>query len=261
MSKRHFEPWRVALALAALASIALADQPFQPRKVPAAKQTQAQQLPGQPQRVTANRPVDGRVNADPAIAQCLAIDNEEEIAMAQLAASKTKNDKVRQFAEMLIKDHSGLLPQWQPFGASIARLGPAAAQTANRNPNQPRLPAFNEARTARTDDRAVTQPGDTAATGFDFLTVKRRIAEECLAQAQKHWGEHKAEECDMAFVGYQIAAHGHMLAELKVVRDYASPELQAVIDKAAEATRMHLDHAKDLIRKLDRESNPDKESS
>src|SRR5262245_27710847 len=123
-----------AMAIGAVATLAVAQQPAQnpaprnpavQRGAPATQQQQFQQQQqgnprqqGQQQRVTANRlPAGEATNNDQMIAQCLAIDNEEEIAIAKLAAAKSTDRAVRDFAERLIKDHTSLLAELERFGA------------------------------------------------------------------------------------------------------------------------------------------------
>jgi predicted outer membrane protein len=285
MAKRSFNWMHAALGLAALASVALAAPPGaappnpQAQPLQQAQQPQAQQRFAQPgqqgQRVIANRPVEGAMNTDRIIAEWLGIANQEEIALANLAIAKVENKKVRDFAEMLVKDHDNLLAQLQKFGAQTARLdaggrgNPDQAernQNAQPNRNLPDQPVRDTAQAPRNpnDLRSertgrIDAPVQGAAPGhFDFLAIKRQIAQRCIASAEKAMSEHKAAERDMAFVGQQIAAHHQMLDTAQVLREHASPALQAVIDKAIEGTQMHLDHAKELIRTLDRAHESEK---
>jgi len=302
------------LALVAMASFALAQQAAprsNPPGQPAPGQPQAQgQQSGQQrlgqqqtqqrfgqqgqaqqgQRITANRPVDGRMNPDTIVAQWLAIANAEEVAQANLATQRSQNDKVKQFAQTLVKDHTELLNNLQNFGAQVVHLDagaagqdqPGVAGRANQNQNQnqrrdaaggrdnPRDVAQSNqpgrdaagTRTARPEGQAGAAGGPGAQQGMpDFFQVKQQIAQRCLAQAQRNWSEHRGNEADMAFVGQQIVAHEQMLATAETLRQYASPELQNVIDKGIQGTQMHLDHAKNLIRTLDQQASNSDPSS
>jgi len=296
MSKSTFAS---VLALVAMASIALAQQaaprPVAPGQPQAGQQrfgqpVQQQQRLGQPaqvqqgqqgQRITANRPVDGRMSPDTIVAQWLGLYNAEEIALANLAIQHSQNEKVKQFAQTLVKDHTELLNSLHNFGAQVARLDAAPGQeqpgvaganpNLNQNPNQnPNLNRNQRARDVVANQlgrnapdtrtgRPEGQPGVAgapAAQGMpDFFQVNQQIAQRCLAQAQRCWSENKGSEAEMAFVGNQIAMHEHMLATAETLRQYASPELQNVIDKGIQGTQMHLEHAKNLIRTLDQQAS------
>lgn len=191
------------------------------------------------QRIIANRPVDQARTADRDVAEWLGICNQEEVAMAKLAAAKAKNKDVKDFAEMLAKEHGALLTQLQKFGAQTALLdGPASD---NREPAAP---------------RAATQPATTTRTtvagqgGLDFLEAKRQIAQKCMAAAQQKWNDEKPEECEMGFVGQQLVAHQQMIHTAMVLKQHASPELQAVIDQGIQATETHMKQAKELLHSL-----------
>jgi len=259
--------WASALALLALASMALAQQnpakPAAPRGgLPGADQQQREQAQkqiqnqnpaqNQQQRITANKvATDGTAvtNNDHTIANWLAIGNQAEIAVAQAAAEKLENKDVRKFAEMLAKDHEQLQQHLQKFGAAPVRL---TAHDRDRGPAQ--------TRTSQQQQNAQQNPN--AARPLNFLEINREIAERCVGTAQKELSEKQGVRRDECFVGMQIAGHQKMIDTGHVLRDYASPELQAVIDKAVETSESHLDQAKHLIHQLvgdkDRDSDKDR---
>lgn len=249
-------PWRsgALVGLLLTAGYVVAQQPAPPQpaqpqpagqRQPTLPQAQPQQgaqpQPGQPaanpSRVTANRPVDGAVarTPDQEIAQCLAIGNQEEIALARLAQQKASSKEVKDFAEQLMQDHTKALDSLKQFGAQKVQLGASGA-----------LEQANQQRPAR----AAQAGGATGGRQFDFVEVKERIAEQCLADSQKEWSEKKAEDAEMCYVGSQLVAHKQMIAAQKVLRDYASPQLQATIDQSLSATQAHLKHAEKLLDSL-----------
>jgi predicted outer membrane protein len=203
-----------------------------------------------PRRVTANRPAEGAANADQTIAQCLAISNQEEIALGTLAASKTQNQKVKAFAEMLAKDHGQVAAQLEKFGATKIDL---AAVHGAQDAITPEAGA-REARTAERRDRrdaAADQPTERrTGARLDFIDVKRQMAQRCLENARQCWNEKQGHEADMAFVGSQLVLHQQMIDAQEVLKTYASPELQQVIDQGIERSRAHLAQAKQLVDEL-----------
>jgi len=261
--------WAAALAVLALASVALAQQnpakPAAPRGgLPGGDQQQRDQAQNrnqiqnqnpaqnQQQRVTANKvATDGTAvtNNDHTIANWLAIGNQAEIVVAQAAADKLENKDVRKFAETLAKDHEQLQQQLQKFGAAPVRL---TAHNRDR-----------EAAQTRTSQQQAQNAGQNPnpARPLNFLEINREIAERCVGTAQKELSEKQGIRRDECFVGMQIAGHQKMIDTGRVLRDYASPDLQAVIDKAVEASESHLDQAKHLIHQLvgDNQRDSDKD--
>jgi predicted outer membrane protein len=189
--------------------------------------------------------------ADQTIAQCLGIGNQEEIALATLAASKTQNPQVKQFAETLVKDHGRFLSRLEPFGAQKIELARRGGEALDRE--RPRTaPARPAERRGEVAEREGAPSRQTAAReqGLDFLDVKRQMAQKCLAAAERQWAEHQGAEADQCFVGGQLVLHQQMLDAQQVLKQYASPELQAVIQEGIATTQTHLDHAKNLMKEL-----------
>lgn len=51
-------------------------------------------------------------------------------------------------------------------------------------------------------------------------------------------------------MGMQLGGHLHMQDELKVLRNFASPELQQQIDKSLQVVQTHLQHARQVMETL-----------
>lgn len=240
----------IAVATLMLASVAIAQERPRLRQAkpgePAAQQ--------EPKRITANRPTQG-ANNDRVIADCLAISNEEEIALGNLAAAKSENPKVKQFAEMIVKDHNQFLAQLEKHGAqrvafSLDREG-RRADTAATEPNQkPRKPGAAEQSNTPEQRTAFSADGN-----LNFVNLKRQMAEKCIENAHQAWSEKKGNEADMCFVGSQAVLHQQMINALEVLRPYASAELQPVIDEGISSTRAHLEHAEKLTKELGQQAS------
>lgn len=258
----------VATLLAVTATSTFAQAPAPPRRAPGEQiLRRANQNQPAPQRVTANR-----VESSPAqmtdrqIANWLALCNQQEVEMGKLASSKAKHEKVREFADHMVKGHNELLTQLQQFGATTIALRQDhdARDATVAAPAAPEDKADRDDRVAQPNRPQVQTRTAASGQGLDYQQVARQIAQQCLASAEKAWSEKsedKAEECDMAFVGQQIVAHEQMLSTQKVLKQYASPELQVVIDKGIQSTEDHLAQAKDLIHQLDKDSKESKDSS
>lgn len=199
-------------------------------------------------------------NADQALATCAAISNQLEIAVVQAAKSKLQDDKVKEFADMLIEDHQAALKKLQRFAPEATRSdslqdGQESAEREDGSTAKNRVqPAAGTARDANKSgtiqQTSGTQPGQNAQ-GIDFIQLHREIASECLTQAKKRLSEKDDKEIDACFVGLQIAAHMAMLDKLTVFERHASGELKQVLADASETTQKHLDKAEKLMKDLD----------
>jgi predicted outer membrane protein len=230
--------------------------------------------PSNPQAVTANKlattgTVLGRGD-DQTIATMLAIGNQEEVAMAHLAETKIQNPDVRSFADLMIHDHTQFLTKLAQFGGYAGFTGNEPVSVRGRlnelnplprNSNAPE-PTVRPVRPNAPAGQAQLQAGQPAQVQgahpavnrpqFNFLSVKRQIAEACLASAQKDLESKKPFEAEMDYVGSQIVAHKQMLDTLKVLRPYASAEFQPVLDQGMQTVQIHLQHAEKLVKSLAR---------
>jgi predicted outer membrane protein len=78
--------------------------------------------PGAAPRPGAQPGLGGQNWGDTVLAGCLAISNQEEIALAEFARGKTKNAEVRQFAEMMIAEHTEFLNKLKKFAPDVASV-------------------------------------------------------------------------------------------------------------------------------------------
>ena len=195
----------------------------------------------QQQRVTANKPVAENTRAtDREIANCVAVGNQEEVAFAKLGESLTQNKDVRDYAQMLVKDHSNVLRQLTQFGAQEQPLNESFA--VNERDRSRAFSAVPQQTTAARNEQQ--------HAGLNHLAIKRQIAECFLAQARRDLENKEGTQRDEAFVGMQIGAHEWMLAELDVLKQYASPELRTTLERQREVTQSHLDKVRELMHGL-----------
>jgi predicted outer membrane protein len=190
---------------------------------------QAQQQPATgAQRVVANK-LTSETSADREIAEWLSLGADEEVQLAKLAESHAKNSKVIDFAKEMQQAHS---KQWQ----ELERFAPRDARAFSQQPNatQTGRPALESAR-----------------GGLNYMEVQKQIAAECLASHTRELNAKQGTEFDRAYIGSQIGAHMHMIDTCKVLRNYASPELQKVVDNSLQTAERHVDEAKTLMRSLD----------
>lgn len=204
------------------------------------------------QQTTALRPVQTNVSeADRAVAAWLALGNNGEIQLAKLAEEHAESSKTKEFAQLMIKDHSQALDE-------LLLYAPDALVQKNHQdqPQGQRNPATSEGKVRQPavaeSSRTAEQQAAISGRGFNFLEAKRNIGKRCLESANKDMVEKKGREFDMCYIGAMIVKHQEMIDTQKALREYASPELQKVIDEQIQTTEHHLDHAKQLIRQIEK---------
>ena len=214
-------------------------------------------------------------NTDQTLATCIAIANQEEIAIAKLAEEKAKNKDVKDFAKMLATDHKAFLQKLQQYAPEATQDGYLnEQQQTNRNdqrtsandrresssqskvqPAGGKVQAGTEVRTANgaIQQTSATQPGagSEANQPLNFVQLHREIAEECIRCAKHEMSKKDGTEFDECFVGHQIAAHEDLKTKLVVFQRHASGELSQIIADGIEVTEKHKKRAEDLMKTLD----------
>ena len=194
---------------------------------------QQQPYGGQPRM--ANRPYDqgqlgqgGISQTDQELAQCLLVDDRVEIQLARMAQERASSDDVKEFAKTLIDDHSKAVEELQRF-AGMGR------QTQQAGGNR--------------------QMYGNRGGQLNLVRLKQQLGQQCLASSQQELEEKEGDEFDKCFIGMQIANHMKMVDTLKVFSRYASPEFDQAIEEIEQTTQEHLDHAKELIKQLEKEGH------
>ncbi len=204
-------------------------------------------------------------SVDHAIATCVALGNQEEIALAQFAASKAKQDKVKQFAQMIQRDHTAALqklyramPQAATWNLELRTAQGGQAATAGHPGYQPGgaqqagAPATGPQEFGQTGVQPAgsTQPIGSEPSGADAQMVAwaRSVSQQCLQLTEQELEQ--AEDFDACYIGQQVAAHIGMLAKLKGSEPFASAELRPVLAEAQQTVQGHLAKARELAKEL-----------
>jgi predicted outer membrane protein len=252
--------------LAAVAATAVAQNatqtPTQPGQPGQARQGATQ--PGQPGQARQGATQPGQPgaqagNLDHEIATCLALGNQEEIALAQMAESQAQHDRVKEFAQMMQRDHTQALQRLQqvaPNVSSINLQGRPGATTQSSTRQQPGSAVQQAGGTAQ---QQFGQPGGVRPAGSTQPSagqdsarteLAQAIASQCLALTQRELQEKSGAEFDQCYVAQQVGAHIGMLAKLQASEQYASGELRTVIQELTPKIEGHLQHAKELAKEL-----------
>jgi len=162
-------------------------------------------------------------HSDQEIAACISCECSNEIAISKLAEQKATSDEVKQFAQMMIRDHSPGCQEMHQLAGQLLNQG-----QQNRGEQGGRL---------------------------DWVSIKKQIADQCLSSTKEELSNKSSHEFDHCYMGQQIVAHMKVIDELKVLRNYASNDLRQKIDKELETAQHHLKLAKDIEHKTEQASS------
>lgn len=202
--------------------------------------------PGQPNQqnqVLSGQHVQGH-SPDQVLATCVAIANQEEIAIAKFAQEKAKNPEVREFAQMLVKDHQQFLQKLQPWAAEATRDG----YLMDRDTRSP----GGDQRSSSIRQGTIQQTAAKPELGqpLNFVALHRELAENCIQQTKMEMSKKDADKFDECFIGFQIAAHAGMKNKLMVFERHASADLEQVLAPGLQTTEQHLKRAEEIMKKL-----------
>lgn len=229
----------------------------------------------------------GMVN-DHLLVQWLLTGNHGEIMLAEFAQGRAQQESVKDFASMMIKDHTAFINklekvdgagQARTTGTSAAPPATTTGTTGTTNPPAATAPKAGTATAPKTGtapartgtertatERTATERGTSDRTGNErtasergtaarepgqatsVIELKRELGQACIESKKKELSKREGADFDHAYMHCQVAMHEEMLDTLKVFRRHASPELQAVIDEGLKTTQTHLDRAWELAR-------------
>jgi predicted outer membrane protein len=199
------------------------------------------------------------------LAGCLLAKNKCEVEFAQLAQQHSQNPQVKEFAQMLERDHQKIVQQLEPWA------GGQPGQTTTRTERQIQsttAPGQNDVQRQPSDTtRLPGSPGATQTTRIRTQTEANGAQEMSgpfaqLAQIEKQIGERQKQvmldelqqksgtEFDKCYVGSQVLAHMQSLAALEVISQQQG-ELAQIAQQAQPIVQQHLEHAKQLAKQLE----------
>ena len=204
-----------------------------------------------------------RDHLNAALAGVVLLGNNEEVALGEFAHQKAQNEKVKQFAQMMIEHHG-------KYGQQLATYAPERANEklhagwSNEDHNKSTGEIKNDSKaTERAEATKTDQPAsdrERYARGFNagdarqggpMLEISREAVEGCLALTTEEMGRHQGAEFDKCYIGQQIGAHIGMLAKLKTFERHTQGDLQKVFRDGATETQKHLDQARAIMKELE----------
>jgi predicted outer membrane protein len=136
-------------------------------------------------------------------------------------------------------------------GKSRDNAAPAAERReAREEAREDRREGREEAREDRRVERTTAAAAPAGRQPFNWVTIHREVADQCLQSAKKELGQKEGNEFDKCYIGMQVAAHMKMVDELKVLKNHASGQLQQDLEQSLETTEHHLSEAKKIMEEI-----------
>lgn len=187
----------------------------------------------------------------------LVLCNNAEIQIGQMAAKKSTNSEVKQFAEMLATDHAKFNEQLKPFVASYSEQ--PIAITEKTNTTNPSAIAADGVRLDQDPANSKTQK--ETSLRLDTQSTLQSLYEVCDATHKNHLAactemltKKSGKEFDKAFVGSQIVGHMQLLAELKALETRSGNEFQTVVRGAIKSVEAHMQAAESLCKTMENQN-------
>jgi predicted outer membrane protein len=231
-------------------------RPAAPRAAPRDNAAQPRETSAQPARQPQEERPAASTDVNVAeVAGWLILGNEAEVELGKLAQQKSKNDQVREFAAMMIKDHSEFITKLQKFAGRGAASGAPRAngEVQGAAPREGAAPA-----TGRT--QASARPQAVAKGQFSpMFELGRKSSQLKLAMTKQLLSKYEGQDFDMGYLGQQIGAHVEMLACLTVAKEVGPEDFRQLIDEGVATTREHLQHAQKLAHQLEDKEGADRQ--
>ena len=232
---------KLALTLLALSPAALLSAQIDPpARVPATPTAAAESVA---------KNVRGATEADAVLANWLLVTNENTIALARLAKEKAQSNDVKQFAQMVLNEHTQFAKELQPFVGTTTD-GKRTSKSHG---------------TSRGTEKHLGAPADASgvrhaavAGAFDHVALVRDLGKKCLESTTKMLDEKTAGEFDQAYMQMQVSAHVMSADMLEVFGTHASESLRPVLADCLKAVQTHLESAKSLCKKAEKAAKAEK---
>lgn len=178
---------------------------------------------------------------------CLLAKNQAEVELSKFAQQQSQSPEVKEFAQMLVQDHSKFIQKLQQAAGARSATRPSAETGETAQPATNRDAVGQNAaepateRTATNNNSAVDQ----------LLAIEQQIVEHCTQAAKDELQRKQGAEFDKCYIGGQIAGHMQMLSALEVIQQQGPEQLQQLAQQAQPNVQKHLDHAKQIMKQLE----------
>ena len=210
--------------------------------------------------------------------------DQSTIQLAQLAGERSTNEKVKQFAKMLVEEHtkcSEKLRESAPGVVSVTELhsagithaagfrGATEADDKADTVDNPAKSARNPARNPDGSERLIgngpvdkhredgsnrTQTAHAMTPLHRILTIDRQATENYIQSTTEMLSKYQGQEFDMGFLGFTIGSHTWALAELRAMDSVGDEKFQKLISDATVKVEQHMMKAEELSTSLGADS-------
>jgi uncharacterized protein (DUF305 family) len=180
--------------------------------------------------------------------------SQSEIQLANFALQHTKNEEVRNFAQMIIKDHVNLNKQLERFVSEEvrARWGNESRASAGE-PSAPQSDAKAPQSGTETAGQPASLPGSESTAGAkpaSLFQIRQDMSDQLVSSIERELGQYQGSDFDRAFLGQQFWGHVVFIASSTAGGKHLSGDLKQVADQGAKTAEKHLDDCRKLIRDL-----------
>jgi predicted outer membrane protein len=204
-------------------------------------------------------------NAGQGMIQLILAMNQGEIKASREAQSKLTDPQAREFAQKMIQDHTQFVQKLeQASGIMSPKSDATDARAQSRSPGQPAQTAQD-----RTSDSTVRQTSNPtqrqqSASGdarSSFLNAVLDMGERRCELVKKELEKKQGAEFDQCYMGQQLMAHFEALAALQTAQEVAPENARSVIAEGIQTTQKHIENAKQIAMKLDKDGGDQKPST
>jgi predicted outer membrane protein len=189
------------------------------------------------------------------LANCLLIKNQAEVELSQFAQQKAQSPEVKEFAQMLVKDHQQAIQKLQALAGAQGAAGTSQRTATNTQFDAQAAPPATErprqALNQQDGEQSLTttaRPGRQNDALSQLAELDRQISERCQEMVREELQAKSGPEFDHCFVAAQIGSHTHMLAALDVLGQRSQGELRQFVQQAQPVVQRHLEHAKQIAK-------------
>ncbi len=224
------------------------------------------------------------INAEKNVAEYFAgkllLMDQSTIQLAQLAEERSMNEKVKQFAKMLIDEHTKCSEKLRECAPGVVRVTElnsggttrSAGFRGTTDPDDKADAVDNPAKAAKNPDgserlienepadrdreegRKRTQTTNEMTPVHQILAIDRQATENYIQSTTEMLEKYQGQDFDMGFLGFTIGSHTWALAELKAMDSVGDEKFQKLISDATMKVEKHLMKAVELSKEFEADS-------
>jgi predicted outer membrane protein len=179
-------------------------------------------------------------------------ENRNEIELAKLAQQKALNERLRQFAAKIMKDHEQAETKLEKFigddGRRLReRVGARGADRDLDSRDRSSSPRNASGPDQNETQRPGEQPSRRENRSVSWAAIHQQLADQCLATAKRELGALEGAEFDKAYMSMLIVAHQRMIDMDKVFMNYVSTDSREAMEECMKTATDHLREAKEIM--------------